>query len=652
MAATFDARQRAGGVGVCGDGGHHHGVASGGIELSRRDLFRALGLIGASSAAGALLAGPEWVGTADAASFDGSTPFSMAMHIHSSFSEGSGSMNSHLDQARRNGVDVIWWTDHDFRMSSFHYRKVVHFTSLTQESGDGGPWQWVKQTSGSLKALSDGGIVQSPASPNDTVPGGSLWVQAQSSSSSSAGLGFFAESHPAGWNYHNNIYGQTLSIDVHPTSTSPGAYLELSISTSFHPATNNRPAGKYVLSYRVGGAGEPGSRVVNGLTGIVTVAAPINQWTTLALTPSDDIAAMWPDMDERDFACNSITLNAVSAGPLASGYFDYLRFERPFSSGNIPIQLQDSVSAGYQSSYPHVTQHRALEMGQLLPHINWFGGNLSLADYTGVTSSTQMDFMRRQIQLAHSQGGLASYNHPFGYTSVALLPQVTQDANRATLAAQMIDNNALGCDIIEVGYRARAGMDLAHHVSLWDILSRNGMFITGNGVTDDHAGDNWAGLGNNWVSSAWAANRSENSLLHAMRAGRAWTSSLTGFKGQLDLLADGRCPMGSVSISSLNQRQLQIIATNVPSNGSLRVIRGEVDYAGSGSPQPNTTVVSTYPASQLTTGTATQGIDTSTPCFVRTEVVNSSGQTVAVSNPVWLLRESPPRRIPKARRPL
>lgn len=635
---------------MCGDGGHHHEVLPAGLDLSRRDLFRALGLIGASSAAGALLAGPDWLGTAEASSFDGATAFSMAMHVHSSFSEGSGSMNSHLDQATRNGVDVIWWTDHDFRMSAFHYRKVVHFTSLTQESGDGAPWQWVKQTSGSLKSLSDGGIVQSPASPNDTVADGSLWVQAQSTSPSKAALGFFAESHPAGWNYHNNLYGQILSIDVHPTSTSTGAYLELSISTSFHPATGNRPAGKYVLSYRVGGEGAPGSRVVNGLTGIVTVAAPMNQWTTLALTPSDDIAALWPDMDEHDFACNAITLNAVSTGPLASGHFDFLRFERPFSSGDIPIQLQDSVHEGYRSRYPGVTQRRALEMGQLLPHINWFGGNLSLADYTGVTMSTQMDFMRQQIRLAHAQGGLASYNHPFGYTSVALLPKATQDANRAVLAAQMIDNNALGCDIIEVGYRSRAGMDLDHHVSLWDILSRNGMFITGNGVTDDHAGDNWAGLWNNWVTSAWATNRSEKSLLYAMKAGRAWTSSLTGFRGQLDLLADGHCPMGSVSVSSISQRQLQITATSVPNNGSLRVIRGDVDYAGSASPQPNTTVVSTYPAAQLTTGTVTEGIDTSTSCFVRTEVVNSSGQTVAVSNPIWLLRETPTMNIPKPRR--
>ena len=47
-----------------------------------------------------------------------SDPVSVAMHLHSSFSEGTASMATHLDQARRLGVDVLFWTDHDFRVSA------------------------------------------------------------------------------------------------------------------------------------------------------------------------------------------------------------------------------------------------------------------------------------------------------------------------------------------------------------------------------------------------------------------------------------------------------------------------------------------------------------------------------------------------------
>jgi hypothetical protein len=44
-------------------------------------------------------------------------PISMAMHVHSSFSEGTGSMAAQLAEATLNGVDVVWWTDHDWRVS-------------------------------------------------------------------------------------------------------------------------------------------------------------------------------------------------------------------------------------------------------------------------------------------------------------------------------------------------------------------------------------------------------------------------------------------------------------------------------------------------------------------------------------------------------
>src|SRR5689334_25123774 len=46
-------------------------------------------------------------------SADGLSAFSMAMHVHSSFSEQDGSMDSQLFQATKNSMDVLWWTDHD-----------------------------------------------------------------------------------------------------------------------------------------------------------------------------------------------------------------------------------------------------------------------------------------------------------------------------------------------------------------------------------------------------------------------------------------------------------------------------------------------------------------------------------------------------------
>jgi hypothetical protein len=623
------------------DGPHRHDADS---ALTRRRFIA----LGAGAAAGALV--PVLAPEAEAvAELDAALPFSMAMHIHSSFSEGWASMSQHLDQATKNGVKVIWWSDHDFRMSASRFKNVVHFTSLTQETGQGGRWEWTRRTSGPLSASSLGQIVQSPASPNDTVAQGSLFITASSTSSSLATLGFFADSHPAGWNYQTNLFGQIFTIDVMPTSVSADAFLELVVGTSYHPATNGRPAGQYTVSYRVGGDKPPGTRVTQGVNGIVYVAATPNLWNTISVNPCDDIAVLWPDLDARDFASNAITVGAGSTGATATGYFDYLRFQRPKSTGNIPIRIQQRIKKNYAGKYPAVAQRPGLEMGELLPHLSWFGDSLKLADYSNVNSSNHLDFMKQRVQQAHDAGGLVSYNHPYGYTSVALLSQAQQDANRASVASTLIGNKAIGVDILEVGYRSRAGMDLLHHVGLWDILSRNALFLTGNGTTDDHSGTNWLNQTNNWVTSVWAPDKSLVSLLAALRAGRAWTASLSGFRGQLDVVADGVVRMGSVSVSSVNQRQLNLLATGVPAGGTLRVMRGTVDYAGAADPTPSTQVVATYSADQLAGGSVNLMVDTSVSRFVRTEVRDAGGTTVAVSNPVWLLREQPPNGIPAAR---
>src|SRR3954453_9537131 len=142
--------------------------------ITRRRLLAAAG--GVRRAAGGTAAGRTAERAADRAP-SGGTPsdhalaatgqsaFSMAMHIHSSFSEMSGSMEAQLIQAQLNNVDVLWWTDHAHRMAQTGFRNAVHFTSLTDETTDGKPWHWQQQTTGSLTSDSGGSVVDSPASP-------------------------------------------------------------------------------------------------------------------------------------------------------------------------------------------------------------------------------------------------------------------------------------------------------------------------------------------------------------------------------------------------------------------------------------------------------------------------------------------------------
>ena len=616
---------------------------------TRRDVLHG----GAALAAAAALAGGAGPRRPDVRpvrrsagpiSFAGATAYSMAMHIHSSFSEQTGSMDAQLFQATSNGIDVVWWTDHDHRMDSRYYKAgsgsslVMHFSGR-EEAG----WTWKPKRSSGL-ASSTTGFVPFPFSPNDPVTGGSMHLAATKARSvSSAWAGLLADTHPAGWNIRENINGQSLSVDVLLRSGWSKGYLEMLISTSYHPA-----GGFYSLSYRMVPGSGPVTLKANGSAGIITIPVRF-PWQRVRVTPELDIASLWPALDPRDFAMWNIQFNAVSTGDAVSGYFDYLSFDRTLTGGELFAQ-QHSMMSALATRYPRVTQQQGLEVSWYLPHVNWFGGNVCVPTYPGVAhngKSYTRYIKNTVIPQIRRGGGLCSYNHPYGYQSMPAQSQSAQNRLLSQLATTLLGNEALGCDLIEVGYNMRQGVDLIHHIGLWDALSRHAMFLTGNGTSDDHFGRDWAGLGNNWVSAAWAASTSQSNLLAALAAGRVWCGVI-GYRGALDMLVDRSVPMGAVSVSRAHSRNLVLTATKVPPGGSVQLIQGTVDYAGT---TPNTSVADSWGSAQLARGggQVSVSVDTTSETFIRPQVLNSAGAVIATGNPVWLLHKAPPGGIPAPR---
>lgn len=592
---------------------------------------------------------------------DGASAYSMAMHIHSSFSEQTGSMDSQLFQATLNAVDVLWWTDHDARLDGLNFRSQQDFLNPdAPPAGQGLPWVWGPHKSGPLTTASTATFVTSPVTPNDPGTCGSLAVAAQSTAKGgTAKYGLWANCQKANWNYRGNLTGQTLSIDILLQPGWTSGYLELLINTSFHQASAGRPAGQYALSYRFGPATRQPSTVTQGNSGVINIpvqpAAP-GEWFTATVSPSADIATLWPDLDYRDFALWELFLSAASSGTeLVSGYFGYLRFDRSVS-GQPYLDQQASMMAALEATYPDVTQQQGLEVSPGgLPHVNWFGPGITVPDWGAVSGGYAPYIAGTVIPAAHAAGGLVSYNHPFGTSfGPAFKAPATQDALLTSTAFALLPTSSapacLGADLLEVGYPNREGVDLAHHLALWDVMSRNGVFLTGTGTSDDHLGQDWAGILNNWVTWAWAPSTGLTDLLAAMAAGRSWCGALGAFTGTLDLLVDGVCPMGSVSVSSLSSRQLTVLATGLPAGSTVQVLQGAVDYAGTGQPAANTALVSTLPAAAgLATGSATVTLDTAGASFARCQVLSATGTVVAVSNPVWMLTAAPAGGIPAAR---
>jgi hypothetical protein len=582
----------------------------------------------------------------------GNGAYSNAMHIHSSFSEYTGSMDAQLHQAAVSSVDVLWWTDHDQRMDGKDYWDVVHFTSLDGEMpvrGEGTkPWKWQKHATGPNGSKSGGAIVGTPCSPNDPVTGGALSLSAASTSRTLAKYGYLGSSEE----YRDNLAGQSLSIDVMLEPGWSKGFLELHMPTSYHEAAGGNAAGTYLLSYQIVPSGSR-RRTAQGRTGTVTipVKADGRTWTTVTITPQDDIAALWPALDSRDFALYQLFLYAASTGDLVTGYFDYLRFNRTMDGGEMFAQ-QASMMAALAPEYPAVTQQQGLEVSWALPHVSWFGGNISVPTYDGVTLKGYPQWVEQEgIPAIHQSGGLCSFNHPFGTDwSKTVKAVVQQNALLQQIASQLLPARAYGADILEVGYPKRNGVDLAHHVALWDILSRNAVFVTGNGTSDDHWGTDWAGSTWNWATTTWAASTAQRDLLAALTAGRVYCGSLSAPPVALDLLVDGEVPMGAVSVSSLASRSLTLTAAGLPRGWSVAVMQGDVDYAGTRALSSNAVqVASVKPAGLNGNGQATLTVGTSTSSFLRTQVVDATGKVQGLSNPVWLLSSPPPDGIPAPR---
>jgi hypothetical protein len=240
-----------------------------------------------------------------------------------------------------------------------------------------------------------------------------------------------------------------------------------------------------------------------------------------------------------------------------------------------------------------------------------------------------------------------SWNHPYGSSSGPLLTDAAQAQLRRSTFAEHLADRFLGADILEVGYRVRGHMPFEQHLALWDTFSRHARFLTGNGVSDDHSGQDWRGLTNGFLTGIWAASSSGSDLAAALRAGRAYAFHPGQLQGlQLDMLVDGVVPMGKASVSnSSTSRSVAIALGNLPAGCSMQLLSGPVDYSGQ---DPLVNPVHTW--SSLPTGgtTVSASVDTSTSCFIRAEL-RRNGLLVATGNPIWLLREPPPTGIPAPR---
>src|SRR5262245_29046256 len=66
--------------------------------------------------------------------------YSVQLHLHGPFSEGAGSIDSHSYEASEVGCDVLWWSEHDFRLLNYGLVSRFGFEAWQEELGRNEPW--------------------------------------------------------------------------------------------------------------------------------------------------------------------------------------------------------------------------------------------------------------------------------------------------------------------------------------------------------------------------------------------------------------------------------------------------------------------------------------------------------------------------------
>ncbi len=625
---------------MCDDDAHPHDSVPGGPpQLTRRTVLQ--GMVALAALAGctspkappraSALPSPTVPLAPRSPSVDRLEARIAAMHLHASGSEGQGSVHAHLVEAQRHGYDVAWFTEHDWRRRRLLFRRTYSF--VPNEVQFGGAWHLRRgEDSGALTAGSGGSVVTDPVSPADPAsPKASLRIRA--TGAGDVGVVGYAIDARGGSriNQRGRMAGRMLLLDVLPVTAGPDAWGEVLVSLSHHPSIGSRPAGVYGVRYRLRTDARSRSMARDGLTGVVDVPVPAGRWSEVTLDPTADLAELFRDMDARDHSLHDIVFRGVSVGGApADVCFGHLRIEE--QEGYDAVGVENALVARYAETVPGVLGIVGSEIS-LGPHVNQYGGEQAPYDYGAIRrfgDKPTPDEIPSVVDHIHAAGGLASISHP-SVRATHLLAQRTT------------------ADMIEVGWGRGGPEVVGPQLALWDTLSRNGLFLTGNGASDDHSGQGWETKGNRYYTAAWTREVSQPALLDAFGRGRVYVGYLGSFGGTIDMSLDDSVPMGSVVVGSRRGRTLRIDVTGLPDGGAVELVRGPVDRPGTADPTPGTTVVRTLGAADLSRA-GEVALDVDGDCFHRLQVTDASGGVVAYGQPIWLLSDEPSQGVPERRR--
>ena len=568
--------------------------------------------------------------------------WSVQLHLHGSFSEGLGSIDSHGYEARSVGCDVLWWSDHDFRITTYQHVSRFGFEDWEEPLDRSEPWtRSFAKHAGDSKRLRQlkrperarARFLESPVKEGER----SLRV-------TSAGAGPEFESHllllgaARRLERRSLASGVTLRIALFPEDLGPDARAVVDVQLSEHAPREGLGLVPYVVRYEIA-PGSPGEPRREGEAYVVPVRCELGRWNELALELSADAVRGFPEFPGQDNVLYRLVVGVEARKDArASACFDDLRIDQEFSGPSMYARQRELIGE-VAKLHPGLVQLQGVEVSYDSPHLNVFCADTPLVDYADIARDVPNDpenpalvdarafseeILRRVVSETHARGGLVSYNHPFGSTYEGSGKVRTNEQELELL----LSDRAAGADLLEVGYRDRGGATLDDHLYVWDQAALRGLRLVGVGASDSHGGpgERWRGSTNNFVSWIYARTPGKEELIEGLRAGRVFFGDIERFDGELDLVTDEGQRMGATVVTDRTSVELELRASGV---------------------EPGERIVLVESGARTTTFEVTGHefrvkhvlqLPEPGPALARFEVHDETGP-IALSNPIHFLRE-------------
>ncbi len=546
----------------------------------------------------------------------GLRPYSVQMHLHGSMSEGPGSMRGANVQARKLGLDVLWWSDHDWRVAYHTYAAGFDFESegLASER----PIPYPRSVAPELVKGQKMEITLTPHEQNGKVTETVARISPERASQGAHSL----EVAAAGGAAEGGFQGYFQTIDATrkrlKRSLASGVKLHISIYPEIEVDKKTMAGVRIDLSQQ-----PPEMRsgaIVYVLTGLseaelkaletphlryVKLDFRLHQWNQYTLDPSGDARRL--GLGGEDNALVAASFGVLTTGQRARAFFDDYRIEHGLAGEQLRAAARRMAAALEQEF--GVANYVGQEFSYQA-HLNPFG-DVPMIDYAkhplGLSAAETVDFV-------HRHGGVVSLNHYVGGSAGG--------GDAAAKAAfdkrmdAMIGARAFGADLMESNPR-----NLAAFLRVWDALSAKSVRVIATGVSDSHSSTGGWFTGNNWVSWIWARSRSIKDLVEGLRSGNVYFGDPVKFQGRLSLTAEGGHGMGRVVETSQPAVTVRIAVAGLQPGARIRTVAGgrygKEFVAGVGDFEGQVEV------------------DTTRPTFFRVETYLATGEPLVMSNPVY-----------------